>query len=217
MNRLPTICATTLIALASPVAGWAQNNIQSTNETVKVTANRVTDNVTSVNGSVDVEDGAKVAVIQTTNGAVKLGDKAQARQINTVNAGISLGNGSVVEGDVSTTNGSVMLSPGAIVRGEVKTVHGSIELKAAHVAGGIHTTSANITIGADSRVEGGISVDKQESVLQWGSPTVIIGPHAVVQGTLEFRQKVEFKVSESAKIGRVVGAQPQIFKGDAPL
>lgn len=216
MNRLPLICAAALIALASPLAVWAQENIESTNEAIKVSANQPTGDVTTVNGSVTLEAGAKVAAIQTTNGAVELGDKAQARQISTVNAKISLGDGSVVEGKVSTTNGSVALSSGAVVQGQVSTVHGSIELNAAHVAGGIHTTSANITIGANSHVEGGISVGKQESFLQWGHPTVIIGPHAVVQGPLEFKQEVDLRVSESAKIGHVTGAEPQLFKGDVP-
>lgn len=216
MNRSSVICAATLIALVSPSAVWAQKNIESTNEAIKVPASQLTGNVTTVNGSVTLEAGAKVAAIQTTNGAVKLGDKAQARQITTVNAGVSLGSGSVVEGSVGTTNGSVALLPGAMVQGEVSTVHGSIELNAAHVAGGIRTTSANITIGANSRVEGGISVGKQESFLQWGHPTVIIGPHAVVQGPLEFRQEVDLRVSESAKIGHITGAEPQVFKGEVP-
>jgi hypothetical protein len=217
MNRLPAkICAAVLIALVLPVTVWAEKNLESTNEAIKVSANQPTGNVTTVNGSVTLEAGAKVAAIRTTNGAVKLGDKAQARQISTVNAKISLGDGSVVEGEVSSSNGSVVLSPGAVVRGEVSTVHGSIELNAAHVAGGIHTTSANITIGANSRVEGGISVDKQESFLQWGHPTVIIGPHAIVQGPLEFRQEVDLRVSSSAKIGHVTGAEPQLFTGDVP-
>ncbi|THD10269.1 DUF4097 domain-containing protein [Rhodanobacter lindaniclasticus] len=216
MNRLPVICVATLIALVSPLAVWAQKNIDSTNEAIRVSANQSTGNVTTVNGSVTLEAGAKVTAIQTTNGAVELGDKAQVRQITTANAGVSLGSGSVVEGSVSTTNGSVVLSPGAVVQGQVNTIHGSIELNAAHVAGGIHTTSANITIGANSRVEGGISVGKQESFLQWGHPTVIIGPHAIVQGPLEFRQEVDLRVSESAKIGHVTGAEPRMFEGDAP-
>ena len=38
------------------------------------------------------------------------------------------------------------------------------------------------------------------------TPTIVIGPHAVVPGTLEFRREVVLKVSDSAQIGPVKGA-----------
>lgn len=45
---------------------------------------------------------------------------------------------------------------------------------------------------------------------------IVIGPHAVVQGTLEFRQPVVLKVSDSAQIGMVKGATVEKFGGAAP-
>ena len=45
---------------------------------------------------------------------------------------------------------------------------------------------------------------------------VVIGPHAVVQGTLEFRREVELKVSDSAQIGPVKGATVEKFSGATP-
>jgi hypothetical protein len=44
----------------------------------------------------------------------------------------------------------------------------------------------------------------------------VIGPHAVVQGTLEFRREVELYVSDSAQIGAVKGATAQKFSGANP-
>ncbi|NMW25279.1 hypothetical protein HFP05_13220, partial [Rhodanobacter denitrificans] len=71
-----------------------------------------------------------------------------------------------------------------------------------------------------SRVEGGILVDKPNNGwLHWGSdrkPVIVIGPHAAVQGTLEFRREVVLKVSDSAQIGPVKGAAVERFHGDAP-
>ena len=90
----------------------------------------------------------------------------------------------------------------------------------AHVAGGIETVGGDITIGADSHVEGGILVDKPGGWFNFNSnsrlPRVVIGPHAVVQGTLEFRREVVLQVSDSAQIGPVKGATPVKFSGDAP-
>jgi hypothetical protein len=44
----------------------------------------------------------------------------------------------------------------------------------------------------------------------------VIGPHAVVQGTLEFRREVVLEVSDSAQIGTVKGATPVKFSGERP-
>jgi predicted acyltransferase (DUF342 family) len=80
--------------------------------------------------------------------------------------------------------------------------------------------AGDITIGANSRVEGGILVDKPNN--GWfhsGStrkPVIVIGPHAVVQGTLEFRREVVLKVSDSAQIGPVKGATVEKFSGATP-
>lgn len=202
--------------LLAPNVGWSHKSIQSTNQAVRVSQEDPVGDVTTVNGAIELAEGAKAANIHTTNGAVTLRNDAQASRITTVNAGIALEDGAVVLGDVSTGNGDIALSPKAVVRGAVQTVHGSVDLESARVAGGIRTTSGNITIGSGSQVEGGVTVGKQESFLQWGHPTVIVGPHAVVQGKLEFKQTVELKVSDTAKIGPVTGATVQIFKGDTP-
>jgi hypothetical protein len=91
-------------------------------------------------------------------------------------------------------------------------------LDGAHVAGGLGTVAGDITVGANSRVEGGILVDKSRGWFSGNSrtPVVVIGPHAVVQGTLEFRREVVLKVSDSAQIGPVKGATPVKFSGATP-
>ncbi len=106
------------------------------------------------------------------------------------------------------------------VAGKTSTVNGSITLNAAHVGGGIQTTNGDITVGANSRVEGGILVDKPGGWFNWNTnnrlPHVVIGPHAVVQGPLEFRREVVLQVSDTAQIGPVKGATPVKFSGDMP-
>ena len=130
-------------------------------------------------------------------------------EVNTVNGAVTLGAGSRVSGDVEAVNGSIRLAKGADVGGKTSNVNGAISLDAAHVGGGLATVSGDITVGANSRVEGGILVDKPSGWFNWShqrEPHIVIGPHAVVQGTLEFRRDVVLEVSDSAQIGTVKGA-----------
>lgn len=212
-----TVFAFALI-LALPLAAAAQD-IDKVNGSVRVEAGQQAGDASTVNGAVRVEDGATVRKASTVNGAVELGEKAHASEIGTVNGAVTLGAGSQVSGEVEAVNGSIRLARGAEVGGRASNVNGAITLDAAHVAGGLGTVSGDITIGADSRVEGGIVVEKPGGWFHFGQqrpPHVVIGPHAVVQGTLDFRREVVLQVSDSAQIGPVKGATPVTFHGDTP-
>ena len=208
------------LALVLPLAALAQDNdIDKINGTARVEAGQRAGDVSTVNGAVRIGAGAVVKEASTVNGAVELGDKAQADKVGTVNGAVSLGSGSRVAGEVEATNGSIRLDRGAEVGGKLSNINGAIALDAAHVAGGIETVNGDITVGARSRIEGGILVNKSNSWFHFGDsrvPHIVIGPHAVVQGTLEFRREVVLKVSDSAQIGPVKGATPVKFSGDAP-
>jgi hypothetical protein len=208
------------LVLTLPLAATAQDNdIDKVNGTVRVEAGQHAGDVSTVNGAVRIGDGAIVQKAGTVNGSVELGDKAQASKVGTVNGAISLGADSHVGGAVETTNGSIRLDRGADIGGRLSNVNGGIVLNAAHVAGGIGTVNGDITVGAGSHVEGGILVEKSNNWFHFGEhrlPHVVIGPHAVVQGTLEFRREVVLEVSDSAQIGPVKGATVVKFSGDAP-
>jgi len=210
----------TLLALALllPLAALARDNdIDKINGTVRVENGQQAGDVSTVNGSVRIGDNATVQKASTVNGSVELGEKSQATEISTVNGSATLGGGSRVTGEVGTTNGTIKLGKGAEVAGKVANVNGTISLDAAHIAKGIETVSGSIYVGANSRVEGGILVDKPGGWFNNSRPPhVVIGPHAVVQGTLEFRREVVLQVSDSAQIGPVKGATPVKFSGDAP-
>ena len=221
MRRLSTIFMLATLSLGLPLFATAHDgDIDKVNGSVQVDAGQQAGNVSTVNGAVHIQDGASVQKASTVNGAVALGDKAQAAELGTVNGGITLGSHSKVSGEVSTVNGSIQLGNGAEVDGKLDNVNGSIVLDEAHVAGGIGTVDGDITIGANSRVEGGILVDKpSNSWFHFGTqrtPIIVIGPHAVVQGTLEFRRDVVLKVSDSAQIGPVKGATVVKFSGAQP-
>ncbi|WP_243048305.1 hypothetical protein [Dyella sp. RRB7] len=208
-------------ALALPLTALAaDNDIDKVNGAVRVEAGQHAGNVSTVNGAVHIGDNAVVQKASTVNGSVELGDHAQASAIDTVNGSVTLGAGGHVTGGVDVTNGGIRLGNQADVAGKVGSVNGSINLDNAHVGGGIHTVSGDITVGPNSRVEGGILVDKPGGWFNWSSnsrlPHVVIGPHAVVQGTLEFRREVVLQVSDTAQIGPVKGATPVKFSGDVP-
>lgn len=219
MRRTPTILMLAALALFLPLLAAAHDgDIDKINGAVRVEAGRQAGDVSTVNGAVYVGDNATVQEASTVNGAVELGAKAQATELGTVNGAISMGSASRVSGEVNAVNGSIHLAPGADVGGRLENVNGAIVLDGAHVAGGLGTVAGDITVGANSRVEGGILVDKSRGWFSGNSrtPMVVIGPHAVVQGTLEFRRKVVLKVSDSAQIGPVKGATPVKFSGATP-
>ena len=218
MRRFSTILMCATLSLGLPMLATAHgDDIDKVNGAVRVAAGQQAGDVSTVNGAVYIGDGAIVKEASTVNGAVELGAKAQASELGTVNGSISLGNGSRVSGKVEAVNGH--LDQGADVGGRLENVNGAIVLDGAHVAGGIGTVAGDITVGANSRVEGGILVDKSHSWFGGSNsrtPVVVIGPHAVVQGALEFRREVVLKISDSAQIGPVKGATPVKFSGATP-
>jgi DUF4097 and DUF4098 domain-containing protein YvlB len=224
MRRFPTIFITAAFALTLPLSllpsSARAGEFDKINGTVKVAAGQQTDDVSTVNGAVRIGDGATVQKASTVNGSIELGDKAQARELDTVNGSITMGASSRISGEVTTVNGSLNLAQGAEVTGKLSNVNGAIVLNAAHVAGGIHTIGGDITVGANSHVEGGIMVEKPTGSWHWSGnshdPMIVIGPHAVVQGTLEFQHAVVLKVSDSAQIGPVKGATVIKFSGATP-
>src|SRR5258708_32992392 len=113
--------------------------------------------------------------------------------------------------------GGVTLPNGGEIAGSLVNVNGKIRLSSGHVAGGIKTVNGNVSIMGSSHVEGGILVEKPNSVLfNSEDPVIVIGPGAVVQGDLRFERRVKLYVSDKATIGTVTGATPIMFSGDNP-
>src|ERR1700754_4527722 len=177
------------------------------------------EDVSKVNGTAQVEAGQHAGDVHTVNGSVRIGDNAVVQHARTVNGGVTLHDNARVSEEVETVNGRVLLERDADVKGQLSNVNGEISLQGAHVAGGIETTNADVTIGEGSKVEGGLLV-KKPSMSFFSSndriPKIVIGPHAVVQGTLSFQRDVELYVSDSATVGKIEGATPKKFAGSAP-
>jgi hypothetical protein len=236
MNTLKNFSIAVLACL--PLAALADTgNVSKVNGSVRIEAGESAGDVSTVNGSVTVEEGATardvetvngsiniarnctVEGVETVNGGITLGPGAKAASVETVNGTLRFGEGVRVSGDVSAVNGSATLEKNVDVSGGLSNVNGKMTLTAAHVGGGLHTVNGDITVGADSRVERGILVEKPS--LTWFNrsrrePRIVIGPGAVVEGKLKFEHGVQLLVSDRAKIGPVEGAKAVTFSGDEP-
>ena len=214
-----TILSAVLVSLCIASGVSARGiDVDKVNGSIHIESSQQAGDLSTVNGSIRVDDGASAAKVSTVNGGIELGERVIVDSAETVNGGIELGAGARISGAVESVNGGVRLAKGAEVSGHASNVNGRFVLEAAHIGGGIETVSGDIEIGADSHVEGGILVDKPHG-WSWGkqrNPRIVIGPRAVVQGTLEFRRDVELFVSDSATIGTVTGAKAQSFSGDQP-
>jgi hypothetical protein len=190
------------------------------NGSVHVDPDQHTGDASTVNGSVEIGANAVAKHVETVNGGITLHEHATAASTQTVNGPTRLEEGAHVTGNIELVNGAISLAKGADVSGHLSNVNGSIDLEAAHVGGGIETTAGNIDIGPESRVEGGILVNRNNgSWIGFGVtkiPRVVIGPGAVVKGTLRFDREVKLYVSDRATIGAVQGATVNTFSGAAP-
>jgi len=227
-----------LLALLPLAAVANEGKVSKVNGSVRVEAGQSAGDVSTVNGGVTIEEGATVADVDTVNGSITIERNATVQKVESVNGGVSLAadvkassvetvngtlklaEGAQVSGNVSAVNGSAQLAKGADIKGQLSNVNGKMTIHSAHVGGGLKTVNGDILVGADSRVEGGILVEKPN--LNWFNksnhrpPRIVIGPGAVVEGKLRFEHEVELLVSDRAKIGAVEGATPQSFSGDAP-
>lgn len=224
MQRTPLLSAIILSLCFAGTAFSAGADVDKINGSIRIDSGQAAGALSTVNGSIHLGDDASASTVSTVNGSIELGLRASVQKLDTVNGAIRIGTDAKVSGTVEAVNGSIALSKGASVSGHASNVNGRFTLDAAHIGGGIETVGGDIEVGADSRVEGGILVDKSNSWFSWfgwfGStsrnPRIVIGPHAIVQGTLEFRREVDLFVSDSATIGAVTGATAQTFSGTQP-
>ena len=135
-------------------------------------------NISKVNGSIEVETGQEAVTsprstaasssarapgcdVETVNGSIRLEDRAVATSADTVNGSIIVGEQAEIDGAVGTVNGGVELGKGPRIGGSLETVNGRHRRSTeATVGGGLETVNGDITVGANSRVEGRILVDK---------------------------------------------------------
>ena len=209
------------LALGPLSPACASDDTSKVNGSIRIDDGKTVGDLDTVNGSIHLGEHGQAEKVSTVNGSINIGDDASIHSADTVNGRISIGKRARVSGEVDAVNGSLTLDEGSDVSGDVANVNGSIRLDKAHVGGTIKTVKGDIEIGADSRVDKGIHVEKSNSWFDWGNDSdkplrVVIGPRAVVTGRLLFERTVELHVSDSAQIGEVEGATPLKFSGAHP-
>lgn len=207
-----------VLSAGAAQAGSTGPDIDKVNGSIRVDEGQRAGDLETVNGSIHLANHAKADSADTVNGSIEIGDDTELSSAETVNGAVTLGQRARIRDGIESVNGAITLARGADVGGKVSNVNGRIRTEAARIGGDIETVAGDIEIGADSRVDGAILVDKP-SGWSWGkqkNPRVVIGPNAVVQGRLEFRRDVDLYVSNSAKIGAVQGATPKMFSGATP-
>lgn len=226
-NKLAAL-STVVLVLASPLL-WASENISKINGSIRVESGRQVGSVETVNGSIRLESSVTAGDVETVSGSIEIGAESsvgdvdavngdvtlergvKADSIELVNGELKLGEQAQVRSDVTSVNGDIVLAKAAQVGGHVENVNGDIELDGARVGNGITTTNGDIDIRAGSHVDGGIHVEKPNPGFfsrNKHKPKITIGPGAVVNGTLRFDRPVELRISEQAKVGKIVGATP---------
>jgi hypothetical protein len=141
-------------------------------------------------------------------------------EVETITSDICLAPNSRAE-SLESLSGAITLQRDAEVMGNVETGSGTVRIEGAHVGGRVTTTYGDIYIGPDSRIDGGILVERRGLIgLSLGDlrlvipvgrstpPRVVIGARATVAGVLRFKREVELLVNESATIGPIEGATP---------
>lgn len=211
------------LALLTGVAGQAHaddGNIDKVNGAIEIQARQHAGTLSTVNGAIRLDNGAVVKTAHTVNGSIRSGDGVSTAGISTVNGAIQMGADNRVDGKVHAVNGSITLGHGTRVSGHVANVNGHIDIRGATLQDGLETTAGSIDIGRGSHVDGGLVVNKpSHGWFHFGHsqpPVVVIGPGAVVKGTLDFRREVKLYVSKDASIGPVKGARPIRFSGEHP-
>lgn len=208
-----------LMSVAGAAIADRPPSIDKVNGSIRTEEGRAYDSLETVNGSITLAVQVRANSVETVNGSISLNEGASAEGVETVNGSISLGASAQV-GSAETVNGSVRLDRGATVRGDVETVNGAIRLEAASIGGNLETVNGDITLLDGSRIAGGITVEKPSTGwFNFGGnsrlPKVVIGPNSEVVGTMVFKRDVELFVHETARIGRVDGAEAKRYSGSA--
>lgn len=214
MSRVRT--ALFLAVALSAGSAFAAEDVSKVNGSITAEAGQTYGDLETVNGSIRINGGATTDQASTVNGSISVDDKAVTGGLETVNGSIKLGRDVTVNGGVETVNGSIFVDRGGKLKDGVATVNGAIGLVATQVGGGIETVRGDITVGVDSHVRGGLRVQKSQGMFNIEpkrDPRIIIGPNAVVEGSLVFERQVKLYVHKSAKIGTVTGATAQSFDG----
>lgn len=207
------------------------------NKNIDVPANaHLSSGTSTINGEITVGAGATVdGGLRTINGAIRLGAGAQTGDLTIVNGGISLADGAhagklegvnssvtldkhvVIGSDVAVVNGNLGAAAGTQIRGSATIVNGDMALCGTVVSGQLTFVNGTVWLADSSTVQGDITAKLPKSSNGNNPPpVVVVGPHAIVGGSIIFERPGQLYVSDSAVIHSVQGTTATRFSGAAP-
>lgn len=231
-------CGAAQVSAATIVApGSSQDSV---NKSLRVPAATEVRNVETVNGSIAIENGAQAVKVATVNGSIRVGDEVSLKSLETVNGSVTAGVNLRVTESVETVNGRIELGTGSTVGGAVETVNGRIAgdrvgiggtvstvngqilLNGSQVGGNVEMVNGRSELMAGTVVAGDVIV-RQSKRIGWGwskrpkPPVVVIGEGSEVRGRLLIENPdTEVLIHQNARVGKVEGATPRRYSGEAP-
>ena len=171
----------------------------------------------TINGAIRLGPGARTGDLTTINGGITLADGAHAGKLEGVNSAVTLGKNVLISSDIAIVNGELRAASGTRLNGSAATVNGDMALCGTLVSGHLGFVNGTVWLADSSTVQGDITAKQPKG----GSdnnppPVVIIGPRAIVGGSIIFERPGQLYVSDSAVIHSVQGVTATKFSGDAP-
>jgi len=133
-----------------------------------------------------------------------------------VNSAVRLGKNVLIGSDIAVANGGLRTAPGTRIHGSVSIVNGDMSLCGTVVSGHLSFVNGTLWLADSSTVQGDITAKQPNGSDNNPPPVVVIGPHAIVGGSIIFERPGQLYVSDSAVIHGVQGATATKFSGAAP-
>lgn len=198
-------------------AHWSSGT-STINGVITVGAGAVVDGgLRTINGAIHLGAGAQTGDLTIVNGGIALADGAHAGKLEGVNTAVTLGKHALIGADIAIVNGDLRSAPGARIQGSAAVVNGDLALCGTVVSGGLSFVNGTVWLADSSSVQDDITAKQpQGSSGNNPPPVVVIGPHALVGGSIIFERPGQLYVSDSAVIHAVQGATAVKFSGNAP-
>lgn len=204
------------LALAIAVPALAQEDIGKVAGDVRTEVGRSYGSLSTVAGDIHVAANVQADSVDTVSGDLSADAGAKIDEANAVSGNIRLARNVVVDSDLNTVSGDIFADTGSRIGGDISSVTGNIGLVRTEVGGDVTFVAGDVTIGFGSHIKGRVHLKKPTNGSFKRTPRVVIGPDAVVDGTLDFERPVTLYVHSSARTGAVSGAKAIAFDTPSP-
>lgn len=200
-----------------PASAHWSSGTSTVNGVITVGAGAIVDGgLRTINGAIRLGTGAQTGDLTIINGAITLAGGAHAQKLEGVNSSVTLGKNVLIGSDIAVVNGSLGAASGTRIEGSAAIVNGDMALCGTAVSGKLSFVNGTIWLADGSAVLGDITAKQPQGSNHNLPPVVVIGPHAIVGGSIIFERPGQLYVSDSAVIHSVTGVTPMKFTGAAP-